>query len=324
MTDGLTITIATPAQPGSRSGNWVTAERWRAILQSLGHRVEIASAGEAREANPLIAIYAWRIADIVERFKREHPAAPIIVCLSGTDIYAFQHSHPEATLATMESAVTLVGLHDLVGRAIPARFRDKLHIIYQSAPAIPRSRPAADAFDICVIGHLRREKDPFRTAEAARRLPTSSRVRVTHVGRAMDPSWAERANAEMAINPRYRWLGDVARASVAELLGSTRLMVLSSIMEGGANVLGEAIAARVPVIASDIDGSLGLLGVDYPGIYPVGDTRALALMLSKAETEPEFLARLTGLCAARAPLFSAQREYDAWARLIADVSGGGA
>jgi putative glycosyltransferase (TIGR04348 family) len=319
MNERRYVTIETPAQVNSRSGNRTTAERWRTILESLGHHVTVTTGYDGAPTDLLVAIHACRSAGAVATFKSAFPARPVIVCLSGTDVYDFQDREPGVTHGSMEAANALVGLHSLVSRAIPARFHGKLHIIYQSAPAVARQASDARVFDVCVIGHLRSVKDPLRTALAARLLPQSSKIRVTHVGSAMDHSWAQQARAEMAVNPRYRWLGDVPAGDVRDLLAGTRLMVLSSTMEGGANVLGEAIAAGVPVIASAIDGSLGLLGEDYPGTYPTGDTQALATLLSRAESDPAFMAQLTAACAARAPLFAPERERQAWATLMRAV-----
>src|SRR5262249_59060290 len=92
--------------------------------------------------------------------------------------------------------------------------------------------------------------------------------------------------------------------------------VLGSMMEGGANVISEAVAAGLPVIASDVAGSIGLLGADYAGYYPVGDAAALAQKLARAEQEPAFLDELRRQCAARAPLFEPARELDAWRELF--------
>jgi glycosyltransferase involved in cell wall biosynthesis len=94
-------------------------------------------------------------------------------------------------------------------------------------------------------------------------------------------------------------------------------MVISSRMEGGANVVSEAIAAGLPVIASNIDGNIGLLGDDYNGYYPVEDEAALAKVLYRAETDPAFLRRLDEQCRARAPLFDPALERAAWVRLLA-------
>jgi len=162
-------------------------------------------------------------------------------------------------------------------------------------------------------------KDPFRAAQAARRLPASSRIRIVHLGAAETPGWAAAAKAEMAINPRYVWRGDRPRADVRRLLGRARAMVLSSLSEGGANVISEAVAAGVPILTTRIDGSLGLLGRDYPGYFPVGDTEALAQLLTRIETDPAFLKRLKRTIARRAPLFRPAREKAEWKSLIEEV-----
>jgi glycosyltransferase involved in cell wall biosynthesis len=120
-------------------------------------------------------------------------------------------------------------------------------------------------------------------------------------------------------NPRYIWRGDRPAAAVRRLLGRARAMVLTSLSEGGANVISEAVAAGVPVLASRIDGSVGLLGRDYPGYFPVGDTVALARLLHRIETSPEFLARLQRAVARRAHLFRPAREKAAWRELIREI-----
>lgn len=316
MTSRLTITIETPAQPGSRAGNRVTAERWRRLLEGLGHRVTVTTGYDGAPADLLIAVHAWRSADAIIRFHQVYPERPIVVCLSGTDVYKFQFTHPEVTLASLEIATTLVGLNGLVAASIPERYRGKLRIIHQSVPRIARGRPRADSFDVCVIAHLREEKDPLRAAFAARLLPARSKIEVIHAGRSLDEGLAAEARREMSRNPRYRWLGEISSQDVGELLASADLMVLSSFMEGGANALGEAISAGVPVVASAIEGSLGLLGAEYPGTYPAGDTGALATLLERAESDAAYLEQLTSWCAARAPLFSPERELEAWRDLI--------
>jgi glycosyltransferase involved in cell wall biosynthesis len=115
------------------------------------------------------------------------------------------------------------------------------------------------------------------------------------------------------------WRGDRPRAEVRRLLGRARAIVLSSLSEGGANVISEAVAAGVPVLASRIDGSVGLLGRDYPGYFPVRDTEALARLLHRIETNPQFLLRLRRAVARRAPLFRPARERAAWKKLIGEL-----
>jgi glycosyltransferase involved in cell wall biosynthesis len=170
-----------------------------------------------------------------------------------------------------------------------------------------------------VIGHLRDVKDPLRAAEAARLLPVESRVRIEQVGRAYTPQWAALAHAEMAANPRYVWRGDVMASEVRRLLARSHAMVVSSVSEGGANVISEAAVAGVPILASRVDGNVGLLGADYPGYFPVGDTRALARLLRQIECDSRFVQRLGKAVSRRASFFQPPREIAAWRRLLASL-----
>lgn len=269
----------------------------------------------------MIALHAWRSSAAVQHYRRLYPARPLVVALGGTDVNTFLNTEPETTLRSMQAADALVCLHDLVGDLLPAALNKKLYVIRQSAqPLAGPRKPAGKNFDICVIGHLREEKDPFRTALAARLLPAASKLRVIHLGKAHAAHWAEDARREMAHNPRYIWKGEVPAWRVRREFMKTRLMVISSHQEGGANVVSEAIAAGVPIIASAIAGNIGLLGADYPGYYPAGDETALAALLYRAETQAEFLQTLEAYCRRLMPLFAPQREAAAWARVIADIS----
>ena len=326
----LNISVITPAAKRSRSGNRATAVRWARILQSLGHSVSVAEAwpgadgaGARRFRSPdlLVAIHAWRSAPSVAAFRERHPSRPLVVLMSGTDIYRFQHSHREETTASMAVADRLVGLHDVVGDDLPHQFRSKLRIIHQSAPPlrVPRT-PSRRTFDVCVVGHLREEKDPFRAARAARLAPPASKLRVIHLGKPHDAAHAREAHAELAANPRYVWRGEVPRWQVRRAFARCHAMVMSSIMEGGANVVSEAMMAGVPVIASDIPGNVGLLGPDHPALYPPGDTEALRALLHRAETEPGFLDTVRAHGDARRDRFSPERERAAWAGLLGELA----
>jgi glycosyltransferase involved in cell wall biosynthesis len=90
-------------------------------------------------------------------------------------------------------------------------------------------------------------------------------------------------------------------------------------MEGGANMLSEAIVASVPILASSIDGNVGILGPDYPGYFDVSDTRQLARLLNRAETSPEYLAELRGWIESLAFIADPAREEQAWSELLAEL-----
>src|SRR5207237_5061428 len=174
-----------------------------------------------------------------------------------------------------------VALQPRALRELDSSARRKTWVIYQSVEAISglrnsrrkSNRSSRGTFDVSVIGHLRPVKDPFRAALAARLLPQSSQIRIMHIGGAMTREMEKRARREERINPRYRWLGELSPARALRALAQSQLCIISSRMEGGANVLSEAIVSSVPVLGSRIDGNVGILGADYPGLFGVGDTR---------------------------------------------------
>jgi putative glycosyltransferase (TIGR04348 family) len=318
----MRILIVTPAAPGARTGNRMTATRWARILRGLGHRVTVAEQYAGQGCDLLVALHARRSFPSIARYRRRHPRALLVVALTGTDLYADLRSSARARRA-LDMATRLVALQPLAVASLPRRARGKARVIIQSAVA-PRRRPSSreGAFDVCILGHLRAVKDPFRTAEAARLLPASSRVRVRHVGAAIEPGMAARAAAEQRRSPRYRWVGERPHAEALRVLARSHLLCLTSQLEGGANVISEAAAAGTPVLSSRIDGSIGLLGSHYPGYFPVGDTRALAALLLRAEMDPRFYAELRRGVRRLAPLVRPARERAAWASLLAELREG--
>lgn len=294
--------------------------RWSRILGELGHEVAVDTRYDGEETDLLVALHAWHSAGSIEDYRAKHPRGPLVVALTGTDVNEYLRSEPAATIAAMNKADALVGLHDLVARSLPVEMQSRLHTIYQSVISSSRPhKPASRHFDVAVIAHLRDVKDPLRAALAARDLPQDSRIRVIHLGMAKTDDWTSQARAEMACNPRYRWRGDQPARAVRQTFARSRLMVISSLSEGGANVVGEALVAGVPILASRIDGNVGLLGENYPGYFPIGDTAELCKLLNKAESDVAFLGELQALCASKAALFEPTEEKQRWGRLLGQL-----
>jgi len=315
----MRIAIVTPAPAGSRKGNRVTALRWAKILRRLDHRVVVMQSWNGQPCDLMVALHARRSAASIERFHRQHPNGPLIVALTGTDVYG-DIKTSNAARKSLELATRLILLQPLGIKELPRRVRRKACVIYQSVE-VPRKnpQPLKGLFEVCVMGHLRPVKDPFRTAFAVRRLPPSSCIRVTHLGAALTGAMAIRARMEMQRNPRYRWLGEVSLSKALRILARSHLMVLTSRLEGGANVVSEALAADVPIVSSRIAGSIGILGTDYPGYFPVGDTQALTAMLGRAERDYKFYSSLKDHCRRRARLVTPARERLAWDLLLRET-----
>ena len=330
----MKIAIVTPAPPDSRYGNRITAVRWARILRRLGNRVSILQTYDGKPYDLLVALHARKSHSSIINFRRHNPSAPIIVALTGTDLYRDIRRNRRAQ-ESLDISTRIVVLQPKAIEQLRPIWRKKTRVIHQSVedkqgPKGARNRSTktrtttVDArthgnFDVCVIGHLRAVKDPFRTAMAARSLPDSSKIRVLQIGGAMTAAMAKRALREMDTNERYRWLNEQPQSRVRSILSKSSLCVLSSHLEGGANVLSEAIAARVPIIASRVDGNVGILGKDYPGYFEVGNTTQLARLLSRAETSPRYLAELKAWTKGLAPLADPSREERAWSDLINEL-----
>ena len=206
----MKICIVTPAPPLSRKGNRVTAMRWARILRTLGHRVVIEQSYDGAACDVLVALHARRSHSSIRKFHRLHPERPLLVALTGTDIYRDIRTSRTAQ-QSLARATRLIALQPMAVAALPKLYRKKVRVIYQSARP-PKTRPARSkrVFEVCVIGHLRPVKDPFRTALAVRHLPVCSKIKVIHVGAALTERMATRARREVRTNPRYDWLDDAS------------------------------------------------------------------------------------------------------------------
>ena len=302
----MRIALITPAGPRNRTGNRNTAVRWARMLREVGHAVTVTTRWDGQAADMMLALHARRSHDSIRRFHRAHPERPLVVALTGTDLYRDIRQDASAQ-ESLRLATLLVVLQDQGPLELGAALRGKTRVIYQSAAAGEPMRPAT-RFNVCVVGHLREEKDPFRCAYALPYLPAESRIRVRHLGKAMDRTSEREARRLNRQQPRYHWLGEVPHGRVRDAMRRSHLMVISSRMEGGANAVSEALALRLPVLASDVPGNVGMLGEDYAGYFPVGDARALAALLRRAETDAAFYRRLARQCAARRRLVKPERE----------------
>lgn len=306
------ILVVTPAATDSIYGNGVTARRWARILQELGQSVEIVDGYRGGDFEALIALHAGKSAEAVRSFHADHPGRPIVIAMTGTDLY------PELQgTEVLPFASRLIVLQEHGLEQLGPELAGRTDVIVQSVPEIPPRTPREDCFEVALLAHLRPVKDPLRLAEAVRLLPDDSRIRVVHLGDGRDPALAAAATDESTNNSRYEWRGPVPREEALAVLAGSRLLALTSLHEGGANVVSEALAAGVPVISSEIPGSTGLLGKDYPGYFPAGDAEALAAVLYSAEKDVGgFYRVLAERCSALRPLVDPAREKRAFAELL--------
>jgi putative glycosyltransferase (TIGR04348 family) len=317
----LTAFVATHAAAGTRTGNRITALRWAKRLRELGWHVRVGERWDGEPCDVLVGLHARHSATSIVRHAERRPESPRVVALTGTDLYGDIETDPSAQ-ACLELATRLVVLQPLGVRRLPEHLAPRARTIRQSAvpPREPLHVGPPGAFVACVVGHLREVKDPLLAARAVRLLPAGSRVCVVHVGAALDASWRLRAKeAQRAAASRWTWLGERPRVEAVRILAGADVLLLTSVQEGGANVVTEAIACGVPVLSTRIEGSLGILGEDYRGYVEVGDAKGVADLLRRCETEPAFVDALRRQCAALRPLTDPVAERESWRALLEEL-----
>jgi len=313
----MRIVLITPYGAEQHGGNWHTAARWSAFLRDAGYAVEVATEWDGKPADLMIALHARRSFKSILAFAELYPSRPLVVVLTGTDLYRDIHSDADAQ-TSLDLAHRLVVLQGRGMDELKPEHAAKTRVIYQSAPKIPHQQQLGGPFRVLVVGHLREEKDPFRAALASAYLPEHSRTQIMHLGRALSEEMAQTARLAESKLPRYQWLGDQTHQTVLEHFARADLLVVSSVMEGGANVICEALAADVPVLTSAVSGNIGMLGDSYPGYYPLEDERRLAQLITRAENDPEFYAELVRECRNRRALMTPQREASSVRQLVGE------
>ncbi len=286
------------------------------------YRVRLAASwqgGEtAGDAALMVALHARRSAPSVAAWRAAHPGRPLLLVLTGTDLYRDIQTDAAAQ-QSLALADALVVLNTLGARSLPDGLRAKCQVLLQSCPARqPLAKPQRHLRAV-MVGHLRSEKDPQTYWHAAQRLAGRSDILLDHIGQPLDPVLGVQAAALAAAQPSYRWLGGLPHAATRRRIQQAHLLVHPSRMEGGAHVVIEALRSGTPVLASRIDGNLGLLGDDWPGLFEPGDPAALAALLQRARDDPAMLPALADRAAQRAPLFAPDAEAAALLALVASL-----
>ena len=299
------ICIVTPARPGARNGNRHTAQRWAGFLRAAGHRVSVVLEWDGEPCDLLLALHARRSHASVAAFRKMHPDRPVVVALTGTDLYKDLPASSEAR-ESLRLADRVIVLQEDALRVVDPATRRKARVVYQSATPKLRHSPPKAPFRVAVVGHLREVKDPFRAALALSHLQQD--LEIVHIGDALSPQMEKRARKHAKGDSRYRWLGGLPHSRAKGWIARSHVLVVSSVMEGGANVISEAARIGTPVLASRVSGNVGMLGRNYPGYFPLFDEAALARLIGKSISNKSFAVALKRALARRRALFSRSAE----------------
>ena len=296
------IILISPAAAQANNGNWHTAHRWAKFL-SEHCDIAISQSWSADDGNQdaMIALHARRSASSIQEWATQHPDRPLILVLTGTDLYRDIQNDASAK-RSLHLATHLVVLQEAGLAVLPANLRGKTRVIYQSASRLKPAVKSARRFKAVMVGHLRDEKDPLTFLKAAS-LCDSKNTRFEQIGDGLDAALARAATQAADEQTNYHWLGGLPRGETRQRIKRAHVLVNCSLMEGGAHVILEAVQSGTPVLASRISGNVGMLGNNYAGYFEVGDAAELAALVKRCAAEHAFLAHLQSQCDQRAELF---------------------
>jgi putative glycosyltransferase (TIGR04348 family) len=238
-----------------------------------------------------------------------------VVVLTGTDLYRDLPASAEAR-HSLHLADRIVVLQEEALAHVPRELRSKCVVIHQSANALATKAKPRGRFVCAVVGHLREEKDPRTLWRALALLDPALPIAIRHVGFALDPALEAEARDTMARDPRYRWIGALPHGLARGVIRRAHLLIHPSTMEGGANVIVEAVLSGTPILASRIPGNIGMLGARYPGYFESGDAPGLARALARLCAAPSALRSLATACRERRALFTPAAERAAVRALV--------
>jgi len=313
-----TLVIVSPALASANNGNWQTAKRYRQLLKAH-FRVRLVSEWDGAQSDDvLIALHARRSFSSIAAWHAVHGAQDLVVVLTGTDLYR-DIQHDSQAQQSLEFASHLVVLQSMGLDELPAPFKAKTSVLLQSTTPRVTLPKTKRCIRVVMVGHLREEKSPRTFFEAAALLAQQRDIYLQHIGAEHDQVLASMAHQTAALYPQYQFNGVLTYSETRRQIQRSHVLVHTSVMEGGAHVIMEAVCSGVPVIASRIPGNMGMLGEDYAGLFPVGDAKALADMLLRFRYDTEFEQLLKKQCALRAPLFSAEHEQKGLLTIVQSV-----
>ena len=311
------LCLVTPALASANNGNWQTAQRWARML-AADYEVRVVQQWDGSEADAMVALHARRSAASIAAWATACTRGPLVVVLTGTDLYRDIRVDAQAR-HSLDVADRLLVLHEGAPADVPAEHRAKCVVCFQSTGTRRALAKTSQHLRALMVGHLRQEKDPATYFDAARRLAARTDILLDHIGAALDPMLGEQAIALCTAQPQYRWLGSQPHGATRARIQRAHVLVHASRMEGGAHVVMEAVRSGTPVLASRIPGNIGMLGTSYGGYFEPGDAAGLCELLLHCRDDRTMLPALQAQCAARAPLFEPARERATLRRLLEEL-----
>ncbi len=326
----MKVFISAPYERGSVQGNCITAERLVSFFLDSGVDASVLYLGDRVGAGDvLVALHARKSRHFIDDFLLLNAGGRVVVYLTGTDLYSDIRGGCEVCLSSLELADVIVISQGASMASVPDAFKSKVVVVHKSIDLpegfvsdlelVDDGDEALEVGLISVVGHLRAVKQPFLAVEALSVLNEECEVELVLLGNVVDAEMLEIGEEWCRRESRFRWFRGVEHVDALRWVRRSLVTVNSSLAEGGANSVGESIVLGVPVLATRVEGNVGMLGEDYEGYFGVGDVGELAALMKRVLVDAVFLSRLREQVGVRAGLLRPEREKLGWMQLLENI-----
>jgi glycosyltransferase involved in cell wall biosynthesis len=237
------------------------------------------------------------MAGIVGRLRRK----PVITTLRGSDVARAEHSWLDRAILALavRTSVTVICVSEAMAerarRQFPHRAADIhacLNGVDEAFFRIVRAPSDGNTLRVLAVGNLIRLKGFDVLIEAVARARCREQVQVCIVGDGVEENALRALAVARGVSASFEFAGRLPVADMPERFAGADVFVLSSHSEGRPNVVVEALASGLPVIATDLEGVRGMVvDGDTGWLIPSGDVDRLAAALDQADADRAELCR---------------------------------
>jgi glycosyltransferase involved in cell wall biosynthesis len=224
---------------------------------------------------------------------------PVITTLRGTDVKRFHNSWIDRFLIKICFATNkrIVSVNHSISMSMIKFFPqwvDKFVTISNGvSPAFLNvqsiHRQPGSMLRLITIGSLIEGKGIHTIIKAISQLNAPQNIQLTIIGDGPERVSLNRLAVCLDVSEQVKFQGQVPHWRIPEFLTESHGLILASFSEGRPNVVLEAMAAGLPVIASDIEGTRELIEDEKNGLFfKPGNADQLCLQIKKLKNNPEF------------------------------------
>jgi len=224
-------------------------------------------------------IYAnWAICGCIAGLAGKLLDVPVITTLRGSDVMRAQRSFVDRLIL----ALCLHWSHAVVtvSHAIEAWIQERyphhaaktctiengVEDVFLELPAGRASAPGEPRLRLLAVGSLIASKGVDQIITALNRLPERRQIMLTIVGDGPEREHLIELVRSLGLQHNVEFTGTLAPSAIPSEFARAQVFVLASHSEGRPNVILEAMAAALPVVASDIPGVNELVEHGHTGL----------------------------------------------------------